>query len=143
MVVVKKCKFCAEEIQDDAIICKHCQRDVTKKKKAVVYFRRPNCQPDYAFISVSAPTLEEIQSYKEENKSYIECSLQDVINNLTARGWSVQSKSDNYITFSKSISNFNIIACLLLLLFFVVPAIVYAIVTAQPQVKTQTFEIAL
>jgi len=36
---VKKCNFCAEEIQNDAIKCKHCGEFLVKNEKVKWYFK--------------------------------------------------------------------------------------------------------
>lgn len=44
--VVKKCPFCAGDIQDAAIVCKHCGRDLTGRMAgAIPHAQRPGIRP--------------------------------------------------------------------------------------------------
>lgn len=38
---MKKCPYCAEEIQDEAVFCRHCQRDLVTQPVKVVEYNNP------------------------------------------------------------------------------------------------------
>ena len=52
---MKKCPYCTEEIQNDAIKCKHCGEFLTKKPQSKWYFRTSSLV--IAFLCIGAFAL--------------------------------------------------------------------------------------
>ena len=65
---MKKCPYCAEEIQDEAIKCKFCGEFLDKKKSSVLDITK-------GFLNQTGVFLKDLKQKHEENKYKHLCKL--------------------------------------------------------------------